>query len=59
MPKRAYEYYKSFKEGREIVEDMPRSGRPSTFSTNENMEKVKEIVLDNCHSSLTTVGPLI
>ena len=45
--KRAYEWYKAFKECREIVEDMPCSGRPLTFSTHENIEKVKEIVLDN------------
>lgn len=53
---RAYEWYKAFKEGREIVEDMPRSGRPSTSSTDENIEKVKEIVLDNRHSSLREIA---
>ena len=30
---------------------MPRSGRSSTSSTDENIEKVKEIVHDNRHSS--------
>lgn len=27
---RAFEWYKAFKEGREAVNDLPRSGRPST-----------------------------
>lgn len=30
---RAYEWYKAFREGREIVEDMPRSGQPSNSKT--------------------------
>lgn len=47
----AYEWYKAFKEGRE-VEDLPRFGRPSTSSTEENIDKVKEIVMKNRHSSL-------
>jgi len=33
-----------FKEGREYVEDDPKSGRPSTAKTQENMEKVARIV---------------
>lgn len=53
---RIYEWYKAFKEGREIVEDNPRSGRPSTSSKDENIEKVKEIVLGNRHSSLREIA---
>ena len=34
-----YEWYKAFKGGQEIVEDMPRSRRPSIASTDENIEK--------------------
>ena len=41
---RAYEWYSAFKSGRDVVEDVPRSGHPSTFSTEVNIAKVKEIV---------------
>ena len=34
---------------------MSRSGRPSTSSTDENIEKVKEIVLDNRHFGLREI----
>ncbi|XP_037930790.1 protein GVQW3-like [Teleopsis dalmanni] len=43
----AFEWYKSFKEGREVIEDLPRSGRPSTSNTEENVAKIKKIVLDD------------
>ena len=34
----------AFKNGRDMVEDLPRSGRPSTSSTEVNMAKMKEMV---------------
>ena len=34
-----------------MVEDFPRSGRPSTSSTEVNIAKVKEMVTENCHFS--------
>ncbi|XP_028047733.1 protein GVQW3-like [Monomorium pharaonis] len=49
---RAYEWYSAFKKGLKKVEDAPRSGRPSTSTTDDNVEKVKEIVLENRHASL-------
>ncbi|XP_045453311.1 protein GVQW3-like [Melitaea cinxia] len=36
-----------FQQGRETLEDDPRSGRPNTAVTDENIEKVKKIVLDD------------
>ena len=33
---RAYKWYSAFKSGRDVVEDSPRSGRPSTSSTEVN-----------------------
>ena len=48
----AYECYIAFKSGRDVVKDLPRSGRPSTFSTKVNIAKVKEMVTDNRHLSL-------
>lgn len=44
---RVYEWYKLFKDGRESVEDEPRSGRPSTSTDELHVNKVKELVLQN------------
>ncbi|XP_037930482.1 protein GVQW3-like [Teleopsis dalmanni] len=43
----AYEWYKSFKGGREVIEDLPRSVRPSTSNTEKNVAKIKKIVLED------------
>ena len=40
----AYEWYSAFKSGRDVMEDLPRSGRPSTSSTEVNIAKLKEMV---------------
>ena len=42
-----YRWYKMFAEGREDVNDEDRAGRPSTSTTDENIEAVKKIVLIN------------
>jgi len=47
---RVYEWYKRFQEGRKNVEDDERSGRPSTSTTDENVEKVKEMVMNESQS---------
>ena len=44
---RVYEWYKRFQDGREDVEDDERPGRPSTSTTDENVEKVKEMVMND------------
>lgn len=41
---RVFEWHKRFKSGREEVEDDPRSGRPSTSKTDENIARVKQLV---------------
>ena len=38
--------YKRFKEGREYFKNDVRPGRPSTSTTDENMEAVKKMILD-------------
>jgi hypothetical protein len=43
----AYEWYKAFKDGREVIENLPRSGCPSTSTNDENVEKVKKLVFEN------------
>ncbi|KAK8375113.1 hypothetical protein O3P69_011329 [Scylla paramamosain] len=44
---RVFEWCKRFKEGREDVEDDPRSGRPSTSRNEANVERVKQMVRDD------------
>ena len=39
--------YNRFKEGRENINDNARPGRPSTSTTDENIEAVKKMILDN------------
>ena len=39
-----YNWFKRFQDGREDVEDDPRSGRPSTSKTDKNIEKVGVLV---------------
>ena len=40
-------WYNRFKEGRESVNDDTRPGRPSTSTTDENIEAVKKMILNN------------
>jgi len=42
-----YQWHERFKNGRESIEDDERSGRPSTSKTDENIDKVKEILVNN------------
>lgn len=45
--KNVYKWYKDFKEGRERVDDLERSGRPSTSIDDRHINKIKELVLAN------------
>jgi hypothetical protein len=42
-----YELWKRFKEGRTLVDDDPRSGRPSTSKTDDNVANVREVIRSN------------
>jgi len=42
-----FEWHKAFSEGREVVENLPHASRSSTSVNDDNIEKVKEIVLEN------------
>ena len=46
---RTYEWYSAFKSGRDVLGDLPRSGRPSTSLTEVNIAKVKKMVTKNPH----------
>ncbi|UYV78328.1 hypothetical protein LAZ67_16000997 [Cordylochernes scorpioides] len=45
--KRVFEWYKRFKEGREEIADNERSGRPSTSTMTEKVDKVLELVRED------------
>ena len=53
---RAYEWYSALKSGGDVVEDLPRCGRPSMSSTEVNIAKVKEMVTENRHLSLREIA---
>jgi len=51
-----YKWYKLFQDGREDANDEPRSGRPSTSTTDENVQAVKKIVLENRRITIREVA---
>jgi histone-lysine N-methyltransferase SETMAR len=44
-----------FKDGRESLEDDPRSGSPITAHTGANIERVLQIIDDNSHSTFDDI----
>ena len=42
-----FEWHEAFSEGREVVENLPHASRPSNSVNDDNIEKVKKIVLKN------------
>jgi len=52
------EWFRRFKEGREEIGDDQRPGRPTTFKTDANTEKVGEIVRQNRRLSIGAVAEL-
>ena len=56
LKRRAYEWHCAFKSAWNVVEDLPRSGRPSTSSTEVNITKVKEMVDKNRYLSLRKIA---
>ena len=40
---RVFEWHRRFREGEEDVEDKPRSGRPFSSNTDENVEAVRQV----------------
>ena len=43
---RVYEWFSRFKRGDMSLEDQPRSGRPSTSRTDENIKKIRDAMFD-------------
>ena len=44
---RVYEWFWRFKSGQMSLEDSPRSGRPSTSRTDENIAKIQVLVMED------------
>ena len=53
---RVYEWYKHSQDGREDVEDDERFGRSSTSTIDENVEKVKEMVMNDRRITIREVA---
>ena len=51
-----FEWYKAFSESREVGENLPHASRPSTSVNDDNIEKVKTIMLENCRVSIKEVA---
>jgi len=51
-----YKWVKRFSEGREIVTDEERSGRPATSSSEENIANVRQIVRQNRRLTVRSIA---
>lgn len=58
---RVYEWYKRFQGGREDVddEDDERPGRPNTSTIDENVEKVKAMVMNDRRITIGEVADVV
>ncbi|XP_015930647.2 protein GVQW3-like [Parasteatoda tepidariorum] len=48
-------WHKAFKEGRERVTDEPRSGRPTTARTDENVQREREVLKSDLRLSIQAI----
>ena len=51
-----FKWYKVFLDGRENVENKPRSGRPCTSKTDENITKARALVRSDRHLPVRMIG---
>lgn len=56
---RVIEWHKRFKEGREEIEDDSRPGHPSTLKTDENIDKIGNLIRQDCYLSAHAVAETI
>jgi len=55
---RVYEWVSRFKHGDMSLEDQPRSGRPSTSRTDENIQKIPDAIMFDCRRNNRCVGSI-
>jgi len=51
-----HEWYQRFKSGRTSIEDDPKSGRPSTSMDDDHVEKVLDLIRQNCRLTVREVA---
>ncbi|GBN77398.1 Putative uncharacterized protein FLJ37770 [Araneus ventricosus] len=51
-----FEWFKRFRDGEEDVKDETRSGRPSTSTTPDNIERVRRMLADDRRLSLRKIA---
>lgn len=52
-------WHKAFKEGREEVADEPRSGRPKTARTDENVDRVRKVLRSDHRLSIHQIADIL
>jgi transposase len=50
-----YEWFSRFRNGELSFADQPRSGRPSTSQTDDNIARIRELMLEDHQNSFPTV----
>ena len=51
-----FKWHKAFKEGRENVEDDPRSGRPISSTNDQNLEQAPAVIAQDRRMSVRMIG---
>ncbi|GBM79959.1 Putative uncharacterized protein FLJ37770 [Araneus ventricosus] len=51
-----FEWFKRFRDEMEDVKDEPRSGRPPTSTTSDNIERVRRMIADDRRLSLRMIA---
>ena len=47
---RVYKWFSQFKHGDMSLEDQTQSGRPSTSRTQQNIQKIRDVMSDHCRA---------
>lgn len=53
-----FEWFSRFKNGEMSIDDKPRSGRPSTARTDENVNTIREIILEDRRRTIEEIVEL-